>query len=115
MKKGINKSILFYVVSALFLIASAIGLTTGNENTMAIIWLSLGSAFLCLGSTYKKKENNKTNTDGPTSIFIAGHSKKQPLKIRIKNSIYRYKRKKVEKTIVANPHYGCVFGAEWIC
>lgn len=44
-------------------IASAIGLTTGNENTMAIIWLSLGSAFLCLGSTYKKKENNKTNTD----------------------------------------------------
>ena len=42
--------------------------------------------------------------DGPTCIFIAGHSKKQPLKIRIKNSIYRYKRKKVEKTIVANSH-----------
>ena len=63
MKKRINKSILFYVASVLFLIASAIGLTTGNENTMAIIWLSLGSAFLCLGSTYKKKENNKTNTD----------------------------------------------------
>ena len=42
--------------------------------------------------------------DGPTSIFTAGHSKKQPLKIRIKNSIYRYKRIKVEKTIVANPH-----------
>ena len=48
MKKGINKSILFYVVSALFLIVSAIGLTSGNENTMAIVWLSLGSAFLCL-------------------------------------------------------------------
>ena len=63
MKKGINKSILFYVVSALFLIASAIGFTSGNENTMAIVWLSLGSAFFCLGSTYKKKENNKTNTD----------------------------------------------------
>lgn len=59
MKKGINKSILFYVVSALFLIASAIGLTTGNENTMAIIWLSLGSAVLCLGSTYKKKKTIK--------------------------------------------------------
>ena len=42
--------------------------------------------------------------DGPTSVFIAGHSKNQPLKLRIKNSIYRYKRKKVEKTIVANPH-----------
>ena len=42
--------------------------------------------------------------DGPTSIFIAGPSEKQPLKVRIKNSIYRYKRKKVEKTIVANSH-----------
>ena len=32
MKKGINKSILFYVVSALFLIASAIGLTSGKRE-----------------------------------------------------------------------------------
>ena len=38
------------------------------------------------------------------AFFIAGPSEKQPLKGRIKNSIYRYKRKKVEKTIVANPH-----------
>lgn len=63
MKKGINKSILFYIASVLFLVASAIDFTSGNKNTMAIIWLSLGSVFLCLGSTYKKKENNKTNTD----------------------------------------------------
>ena len=28
--------------------------------------------------------------DGPTSIFIAGPSEKQPLKVRIKNSIYRF-------------------------
>ena len=52
----------------------------------------------------KEKSKNAISiiggADGPTSIFIAGHSKKQPLKIRIKNSIYRYKRKKVEKTIV---------------
>ena len=58
MKKGINKSILFYIAPVLFFIASAIGFTSGNENSMAIIWLSLGSSFLCLGSTYKKKENN---------------------------------------------------------
>ena len=46
----------------------------------------------------KEKSKNAISiiggADGPTSIFIAGHSKKQPLKIRIKNSIYRYKRKK---------------------
>ena len=56
----------------------------------------------------KQKSKNGVSiiggADGPTSVFIAGHSKKQPLKLRIKNSIYRYKRKKVEKTIVANPH-----------
>ena len=63
MKKGINKSILFYIASVLFFIASAIGFTSGNENSMAIVWLCLGSSFLCLGSTHKKKENNKTNTD----------------------------------------------------
>ena len=62
-EKRINKSILCYVASVLFLIASAIGLMSGNENTMAIVWLSLGSAFLCLGSTHKKKENNQTNTN----------------------------------------------------
>ena len=63
MKKGINKSILFYIASVLFLVASAISFTRGNDNSMAIVWLSVGSSFLCLGSTYKKKENNKTNTD----------------------------------------------------
>ena len=41
----------------------------------------------------KQKSQNAISiiggADGPTSIFIAGHLKKQPLKIRIKNSIYR--------------------------
>ena len=58
MKKGINKSILFYIASVLFFIASANGFTSGNESSMAIVWLCLGSSFLCLGSTHKKKENN---------------------------------------------------------
>ena len=58
MKKGINKSILFYIASVLFFIASAIGFTSGNESSMSIVWLCLGSSFLCLGSTHKKKENN---------------------------------------------------------
>lgn len=40
---------------------------------------------------------------GPTSVFIAG-KKKTTLEIRIKNALYRRKRRKVEKTITANPH-----------
>lgn len=42
--------------------------------------------------------------DGPTSVFVTGELKEQSLKTRIQNGIYRYKRKKVEKTIVANAH-----------
>ena len=42
--------------------------------------------------------------DGPTSVFIAGKSKKIPLKERIKRFFYRRKRRKIEKTITANPH-----------
>ncbi len=56
MKKGINKSILFYIASVLFFIASAIGFTSGNESSMAIVWLCLGSSCLCFGSTHKKRK-----------------------------------------------------------
>ncbi len=40
--------------------------------------------------------------DGPTSIFTAGG--KRNLKVRIKNYLYKNKRKKIEKKIVANTH-----------
>lgn len=40
--------------------------------------------------------------DGPTSIFTAGG--KRNLKVRIKNYLYKNKRKKNEKEIVANAH-----------
>lgn len=63
MKKERNRSALFYIASVLFFIASAISFASGNENSMAIVWLCLGSSFLCLGSTHKKKENDKTTTD----------------------------------------------------
>lgn len=43
-------------------------------------------------------------SDGPTSIFIAGKTKKQPLKLKIRNNIYKYKRRMMEKKIIANPH-----------
>ena len=42
--------------------------------------------------------------DGPTSVFIFGETKKQSLKIRIRNAIYQSRRKRIEKRIAANPH-----------
>ena len=42
--------------------------------------------------------------DGPTSVFVAGRTGKLPLKIGIKNHIYKWKSKKVQKSIVAGAH-----------
>ena len=42
--------------------------------------------------------------DGPTSIFIVGRTQKRPLKVRIRNTIYRFRRKLVEKKVVAGEH-----------
>lgn len=42
--------------------------------------------------------------DGPTSIFIAGRTQKRPLKVRIRNIIYRFRHKMVEKKVVAGEH-----------
>ena len=55
-KRDKQINLYFYIASVLFFIASAIGFTSGNESSMAIVWLCLGSSFLCLGSTHKKKE-----------------------------------------------------------
>ncbi len=61
-----------------------------------------------------KREENHMKTkavsiiggaDGPTSVFIAGKfSRKQPLKVRIRQNIYRYRRKRAAKRISPNPH-----------
>ena len=79
-----------------------------GEKEYTMLWKQKQKSGFVRKRRMKQKSKNAISiiggADGPTSIFIAGHSKKQPLKIRIKNSIYRYKRKKVEKTIVANPH-----------
>ena len=68
MKKETKKSILFYAASALLYMASLISFISGNDNSMAVVWLCLGSSFLCLGSTHlclglsrKKKGNDKTD------------------------------------------------------
>lgn len=42
--------------------------------------------------------------DGPTSVFVTGRTGKRPLKIRIKNRIYKWKSKTAQKRIVAGSH-----------
>lgn len=43
--------------------------------------------------------------DGPTSVFIAGKpSERKPLKVRIRQILYRYRRRRAAKKIDVNPH-----------
>ena len=42
--------------------------------------------------------------DGPTSVFLAGKTGKRPLKIRIRNFLYKCKRKQIAKRIVPGAH-----------
>lgn len=46
-KRSIN---LFYLSAVLFYLASIITFIVGNGNSMGIVWMCLGSAFLCFGS-----------------------------------------------------------------
>lgn len=56
-KRDKQINLILHCISSVFH-SAAIGFTSGNESSMAIVWLCLGSSFLCLGSTHKKKENN---------------------------------------------------------
>ena len=42
--------------------------------------------------------------DGPTSVFLASRTGKRPLKIRIRNILYKCKRKQIAKKIVPSAH-----------
>lgn len=42
--------------------------------------------------------------DGPTSIFLAGRSGKQSVKVRIRNRIFQLRQKAVARRIRPNAH-----------
>lgn len=48
-------SALFYITAVLFYLAAIINFASGNHTSTAIVWLSLGSSFLCLGSMFSNK------------------------------------------------------------
>lgn len=46
---------LFYLIGLLFFLAAALNFVTGGDHATAVVWLCLGSAFLCLGASQRKK------------------------------------------------------------
>ena len=76
-KININPTV-FYVVSAILNIVGIVSLVGGGENhTTGIVWICLGSTFLCLGSALKSRQNTdkenekKDDTEGgPIKQYI---------------------------------------------
>ena len=52
---SMKKYNLFYLSGLLFFIAAALNLFTGESHSTAVVWLCLGSSFLCLGHSQQKK------------------------------------------------------------
>ena len=50
-----KKCNLFYLSGLLFFIAAALNFITAENRSTAVVWLCLGSAFLCLGYSQQKK------------------------------------------------------------
>ncbi len=46
---------LFYLSGLLFFLAAVLNLVTGENHSTAVVWLCLGSSFLCLGYSQQKK------------------------------------------------------------
>lgn len=54
-ERTMKKCNLFYLSGLLFFLAAALNLFTGEDHSTAVVWLCLGSAFLCLGYSQQKK------------------------------------------------------------
>ena len=61
MKKLKISAILYYVAAILSFIAAFNNFAGGNSDSIDVIWVCIGSTFLCLGISHSKK--SKENKD----------------------------------------------------
>ena len=50
-----KKCSLFYLSGLLFFLAAVLNLVTGENHSTAVVWLCLGSSYLCLGYSHQKE------------------------------------------------------------
>ena len=50
-----KKCNLFYLGGLMLYLAAALNFITGEGHSTAVVWLCLGSSFLCLGYSQQKK------------------------------------------------------------
>ena len=64
-EKNSNKKIagIYYFASLCFYIAAIINFINEDKNSMAVVFLCLGSSNLCLGSVYLNKDKDRDNVN----------------------------------------------------
>lgn len=63
MKKEKKRAILYYFAAVCFYLASIMSFCGKNDRSMGVIWLCLGSAMLCFGSTELNKNKKDKDED----------------------------------------------------
>ena len=64
MKHKISKTEAFYLCAIIFYALAAHYLFDGATRSMGIMWLCLGSTFLCLAASLKKNKNKEDKENG---------------------------------------------------
>lgn len=54
----------FYIASSIGYAAALIIMFCGNDTSHGIVWMSISSMFLCIGSAQTLKEQKKKDSDG---------------------------------------------------
>ena len=62
MKKEKFATILCFVASILFYIAAFVSRLASGDTSMTVVWIGLGSTFLCLGAVRKNKNDKDEKT-----------------------------------------------------
>ena len=76
-EKKKNKNLML-LASALFFIAAILGFADGNTNT-AVVWMCLGSAFLCFGAETEKKTEDGPDASIQEIILASGSPRRKEL------------------------------------
>lgn len=63
MKKTKLAMFVCFAAALLFYIAAAVSHFTSSDTSMTVIWICLGSIFLCLGAVRKNRQDEDTKND----------------------------------------------------
>ena len=59
------KAVWFYLISVFLDIVAIFTFAAGNHHGTGVVWLCVGSCFLCIGGYFSRKEQDTNTSDEP--------------------------------------------------